>query len=153
MRWQWSFRLLCPEQLPSPSLSPAWKRLNSLVKTPKTDLTSGEIQHPSRGERSASRREEVCREWASISSFFLLFLGVKRMCNPAAGTTTRTVVGQRHGKHSSEKTSIAMWPRTNTPTQGRESFCRCIHGGSEAPTSLEKKAPLCLWNPIWHSWR
>lgn len=123
------------------------------TKNSPCDRFSGEIQRPARGERSASRREEVCREWASISSFFLLFLGVKRMCSLASGTTTSTVVGLRHGKHSSEKTPIAMWTRTKPPTLGRKSFCRCIHGGSEAPTSPEKKAPLCLWNPIWHSGR
>lgn len=68
--------------------------------------------------RSASRWREVCREWASISPFFLLFLCVKRMCSLASGTTTRTVVGLRHGKHSSEKTPIAMWSRTKPPTEG-----------------------------------
>ena len=68
-------------------------------------------------------------------------------------TTTRPVVGQRDRKHSSEKTSIAMWLCTKPPSWGRESFCCCIHGGSKAPTSLEEKASLCFWNHNWHSGR
>lgn len=114
---RWAATLESHEQLLSPPLSPARSGLNS---TPRTDLIwSVQLRNlrPARGERSESRREEVCKEWASISSFFLLFLGVKRMCNPASGTTTRTVVGLKHGKHFSEKPSIAMWPRTKPPTQ------------------------------------
>lgn len=86
-------------------------------------------------------RNQVCSKWASISSFFLLFLNVK---SQASGTTTRTVVGQRRGKHSFGQTSIAMWPGPNPPTWGQKSLCCCIHVGSKAPTSCGDRKSLSV---------
>lgn len=56
-------------------------------------LKAKEIQRSAGQQRSASTGEEICRKWASICSFFLLLVVVKRMCGLTAGTATRSVVG------------------------------------------------------------
>ena len=134
----WSHRLLCPESSPPLVTCTIEDTKNSL-----SDLISREIR--GRRERSASRREEVCMEWV-WSSFFLLFISVKRMCSLASGTTTRDCGGTEAREAFLWKNTLCyVAPDQNSYPGVNNSPCHCIHGGSEAPTGLkEKRGSLSL---------
>lgn len=86
----------------------------------------------SESQRSASEGQQVCSEWVSISSFFLLCLAVKRMCTAELLEHPGTLVGQRHGKYSCP----------GVPPRGKTIL---LPHSSTAPTSPEgKKDPLCF---------
>lgn len=151
----WNLWLLCLEQLPSPPLPPAGSTFSSEVKTTGlSDLFNEEIQHGARGEISASRRRKACREWASISSFFLLFLSVKRMCSQASGTRTRT--GGTEAREAFLWKNIHRYVAPDQPSYPGANIYLLLHWWwiwSTHKLGAGKKDVLCLCNPRWHSGR
>lgn len=121
-RLMWSFSLSLRYPVPSPPRSLRWKCSKQPVWCVQQRNFIALQEH--------LEGEEVCREWVWIFSFFPPLPLWEEDVQPTVAswtTTTRAVMGPRHGKHSSEKNNHRYVDQDQTSHLGVKKILLPLH--------------------------